>query len=907
MKQFKHSLPLLLLFLTAMQPLLAQWQTIHPQSSINQYFGAVVSPPNSSLLYAAGHSLAISSDGGNSWALQENFKLPPVTPASAYWDICFTSTSTAFLVNEHKIFKTENTGASWKTVLELSPNNAKYSSSAFFRSLFFVSAETGFAVGDFNKIFKTTDGGDTWTTLSWDSKTIPYRAITDVYFIDENVGYVSGYQSDDIVMNFGFTQFVMKTVDGGRNWQQVTIPTNWNFREINIQFLNESEGFAHLTNSQEYDETYYTLDGGLSWTKNSPDNFRYIHKAYWQNNGKGFLYGIDQQSRILLYRTENLGQSWEEVALPVFLYQDVNIITDFLFSDEHKGVAVGSGGSILTTQDGGESWVSRNKAYPHFLAFKFYNHQTGYASSGRGLFKTADGGTNWQMVDGSVYLPIADFYLQNENNGVLPGYRGTAFKLTDGKLSKLDLPVTFLYRSYMLQHQDSLLICGTAIQPKGNFLLKSGDHGTTWKVLSIEGEGSIMDIEEVENSLYISQTSGISKSDDGGHSWTKISSFSQDYLQHVTFLDANRAVAYFSAARVCYSEDGGATWTPVAQPFNNETTVYKFLAVNGSTVYACGSAYSGRTTYGRIWKSDDAGKSWTEEVIGDYIANGISDLQLVGGNLLASGGYGQFFRKSLGNRQSQWISFDALTEKTYLDADFSLSATASSALPVHYTSSNTSVATVNGAVVTIVGAGETIIRAHQPGNDLYEAAAVVAQPLTVHKKAQHISFNLPEEVNAGSAPIELEASSDAGLPLSFSSTNTAVATVDGNILSIKAPGETTIEASQAGNNNYSPASVAQALRVKVVTAAGDPAVAQPLVYPNPTSDVIIFEAAPVQSGAAVVKIYDGTGKLVEKHTGKASAEGTFTVDIRHLAPGIYTVMLEDQQIISRRIVKIRAR
>ncbi|WP_422004329.1 MBG domain-containing protein [Roseivirga pacifica] len=84
---------------------------------------------------------------------------------------------------------------------------------------------------------------------------------------------------------------------------------------------------------------------------------------------------------------------------------------------------------------------------------------------------------------------------------------------------------------------------------------------------------------------------------------------------------------------------------------------------------------------------------------------------------------------------SQTIAFGALAAKTYGDASFTLSAIASSNLGVTYTSSNTSVATVSGNTVSIIGAGETTITASQSGDASYAAATNATQVLTVNKAA----------------------------------------------------------------------------------------------------------------------------------------------------------------------------
>lgn len=82
-------------------------------------------------------------------------------------------------------------------------------------------------------------------------------------------------------------------------------------------------------------------------------------------------------------------------------------------------------------------------------------------------------------------------------------------------------------------------------------------------------------------------------------------------------------------------------------------------------------------------------------------------------------------------KANQTITFGALANKTTNDTPFNLTATASSGLTVSYTSSNTSVATIVGNTVTIVGVGTTTITASQSGNTNYNSASDIAQTLTV--------------------------------------------------------------------------------------------------------------------------------------------------------------------------------
>jgi hypothetical protein len=166
------------------------------------------------------------------------------------------------------------------------------------------------------------------------------------------------------------------------------------------------------------------------------------------------------------------------------------------------------------------------------------------------------------------------------------------------------------------------------------------------------------------------------------------------------------------------------------------------------------------------------------------------------------------------NKAAQAITFTTLATKTVVDGNFNLTATSTSGLPVSYTIDNTNVATISGSTVTIVGAGITYIYALQAGNANYNAATVVEQRLTVTKANQTITFGTLPIMSFGDPTATLMGTSSSGLPVSYTSSNTSVATVSGSTLTIVGVGTSTITASQTGNANFNPAtSVTQNLTV----------------------------------------------------------------------------------------------
>ena len=152
---------------------------------------------------------------------------------------------------------------------------------------------------------------------------------------------------------------------------------------------------------------------------------------------------------------------------------------------------------------------------------------------------------------------------------------------------------------------------------------------------------------------------------------------------------------------------------------------------------------------------------------------------------------------------AQNISFFALNAKTYGDAPFIVSATASSSLPVAL-SIVSGPASISGSLITITGAGTVTVRASQTGNDSYEPAPNVDQSFVVGKGNQTINFVTLPGKTYGDAPFAISASASSGLPVSFI-VMSGPANISANTITITGAGSVIVRASQAGNANYHPA------------------------------------------------------------------------------------------------------
>ena len=95
------------------------------------------------------------------------------------------------------------------------------------------------------------------------------------------------------------------------------------------------------------------------------------------------------------------------------------------------------------------------------------------------------------------------------------------------------------------------------------------------------------------------------------------------------------------------------------------------------------------------------------------------------------------------SKADQTITFNALADKTYGDAPFTVSATNSAPEnPITFSAvGNCSSSGTNGSTITITGAGNCTVTASQSGNDNYNAAADVSRSFSIAKAAATISLS----------------------------------------------------------------------------------------------------------------------------------------------------------------------
>jgi photosystem II stability/assembly factor-like uncharacterized protein len=211
-------------------------------------------------------SLYKTVDGGNNWTLKSS--MPCMS-------ISFPSTNVGYVHGDNNsIFKTTDGGETWT----LSTPNANPGNISIVSTMFFTAEDKGFFGGYYYGAFtKTLDGGSVWNCVNTDCQSDIGVGIRSIYFSSATIGYAVCQSQNNI----------LKTVDGGETW------TSQNIAEATLNdvfFSDENVGFIVGSSG----EIFKTENGGnLGVAATSPDTI-----AIYPNPTANYL-RIDVDSNLM--------------------------------------------------------------------------------------------------------------------------------------------------------------------------------------------------------------------------------------------------------------------------------------------------------------------------------------------------------------------------------------------------------------------------------------------------------------------------------------------------------------------------------------------------------------------------------------------------------------------------------
>ena len=150
----------------------------------------------------------------------------------------------------------------------------------------------------------------------------------------------------------------------------------------------------------------------------------------------------------------------------------------------------------------------------------------------------------------------------------------------------------------------------------------------------------------------------------------------------------------------------------------------------------------------------------------------------------------------------------------------------------------------------------------------------------------------------------------SGNPIVFTSSNTAIATVSGDVITALASGKVTITASQAGNATYAAAtSVSQNLTIDVVLSVENPlsTETQITLYPNPAKDILFIKILATSLPKEIyIELFNTKGLLVKRYKEVLNSNNPLMLDISDFSEGVYFLSFSTDKLnCSKRLVIVR--
>lgn len=417
-----------------------------------------------------------------------------------------------------------------------------------FYGVHFTSDQTGYAVGTGGAIYKTTDGGLTWSSQTSSTTEVLHA----VFFVNTNVGYAVGANST-----------IRKTINGGGSWTTQTSPSpGITFTEIHFPDPG-TPGTGYIVGSGG--TILKTTNGGTNWNLQTSGTSSELQGVWFTSLSTGYAVG---NGGILLY-TVNGGTNWNPQTSGTI--QNLN---DIHFADANTGYAVGVNGEIRKTVNGGTNWTTAGNGFSlELYCVHFTDTSNGYAGSFFYTRQTPDGGTNWIDHNIPAVTAFRGIHFPSATTGYMVGGSGTLVKYQsqpEPEYQATALQFTEVYSTSMRVSYTGSVDLPTgyiAIRKVGSAPTGQPMDGITYTVGGSLGDGSV---EYIGNATSFSQA-GLTPN-------------TEYYYKIFAYNGSGAAINYkpdgpLAGSRFTYTT--GAPWTEISNPFYTPSDAHFIDSNNG--------------------------------------------------------------------------------------------------------------------------------------------------------------------------------------------------------------------------------------------------------------------------------------------------------------------------------------
>ncbi|MBI4886233.1 MAG: hypothetical protein HY824_04005 [Acidobacteria bacterium] len=385
-------------------------------------------------------------------------------------------------------------------------------------------------------LYKTTDGGESWTAVVTKPQASSVPEGWGAELIGHTLECLTMSPLNPDVLYFGTSVAVFRTLDAGRTWRQVYTQANPDgstqstgleltvSRFVTVDFRNPRRVFYGYSDIG----LFVSDDGGLTARRRVqgvPRVSRNADALALDTDDPNHLwasFGASESDRsgFVVAESGDSGQSWtlRSAGLPQRPYK--NLLLDRSGASARLLVTVQDNG-IYASNDGGGGWLSSSQGLAHgdvrdliadpVVAGRYWAVLGGRGSEGGMLYRSDDRGASWTRVSTAALeawdvkqIAVAasgPLYLAARSTTVgTQSYRGGVYASQDGGVTwRLALEDPFAEAVVIDPGDPSVIYAGLSDHPyhddsRGNGLHVSRDGGATWTAATTLPTGRITTI-----------------------------------------------------------------------------------------------------------------------------------------------------------------------------------------------------------------------------------------------------------------------------------------------------------------------------------------------------------------------------------------------------------------------------
>ncbi|HEV8336186.1 MAG TPA: hypothetical protein VGR67_07220 [Candidatus Polarisedimenticolia bacterium] len=512
-------------------------------------------------------------------------------------------------------------------------------------------------------VFHSIDGGVSWTPV-FDAQTALSIGSLATHPSDSAIVYAG--TGEDNGGGFSYDgEGVFKTTNGGATWTNLGLGEVRRIGRMAIDPLNPQRVFVAAGgdwfNRDENRGIYRSTDGGASWSKVlfvaddaggidvaiDPAAPSRIYAAIWQRQSLGSTWYIGGPESGI-YRSVDGGDSWSRLTNGLPAGSNVGRIGLAVSRSQPSTVyalILSSQGTLLgvtKTANAGDSWTLVNTTAPlGDFGYYFGNIRVDPADSNVvylldvALLKSTDGGVSFTVIAPAVHpdwhdLLIAGRLLLGGNDAGFFRSRNSGSSWTQAAT----LPITQVYDLGIDRAQPQRRWIGS--QDTGTILTATGG-AADWQVI-LSGDGLQCEVDPVDSNLVVAerQYGAIYRSANGGTSWALATtgidpSERRNWSAPIAIDPASPTTLFTATQRVYRSLDSALSWSPISPDLTNGPSGPSLPLrasrdggadhlqglIEGTITVVAPSPVDGRilwagTDDGNVWVSGNSGSSWQQ-------------------------------------------------------------------------------------------------------------------------------------------------------------------------------------------------------------------------------------------------------------------------------------------------------